>query len=722
MRELGVMKYILFIFCISMLSHQSVYSQWASNKVCAPAMNACMTKYSNNHGKNFDTPAAKAAHAGCMAEYDRCAKSNGVIKQGDGSYAQLYHPDNPDYIACKNKNPNVNTNSEVFRKCMNERTRPKPAPAKPPDTVKKAAEPTSATVASSACSKTDLRGCKNEFECRNNYGVWDGTNCKEASCPAGTIEDPQRPEVCKCSSEIAGVVIDRGSQQQCPSSCKASDNKVYDPLARGCVCNSGFNYQESTGRCVAKNQAAPVPQVAECLRELQEKVTSCDSAASTAVDKCDPKRENGEDDSVTALQGLLGGVNGYVQAKNSGTGAIDNCVNAGMASSTGYYALEELRDKCDVEINSCKTSCSDATSYLNANKDRFYQACRKKAWDDHSCQAPGRTPYQSYVEEEFNIEWDNVNKAAFERQIQEMQTHVADNNTKCETGTAISNRQKMSDFMLDMNDSVKSASQCQCQLSSSGQNCEKLPGPAECAINPALVGCAQATINCLSANDNSQRCACFRNPNSNDCKKIQQVNNAKLNSTEASSFAGVGGSVPIVNGINGGNPAGKVGAEISGDLSGINANGEAVGSNSSGTTTSDAGSPFGSAAGGSAGGGSFGGGGSGDPTATGAASEDEGSGNNRLNGFFNTAKSALGNLFKKGPDDKRSFNGINKNKLGESNEPSIDSKKWRPRGMVRGLAGDTEIAGKFEDIWKVMNRQYKIQDQKDQFLFGGEKK
>lgn len=491
-------------------------------------------------------------------------------------------------------------------------------------------------------------------------------------------------------------------------------NKACAPGMQKCM----RDYAAKYGAKNLNNTKAPT--AAECLRELQEKVTSCNAAASTAVDKCDSKREVGEGtDSLGALQNLLGGLNGYTQAKNAGTGATDNCVNAGLASSTGYYALEKLRSKCDGEISTCKTSCTDANSFIAANKERVYQQCRKKAFDENRNST--NFPYNGVAEETFNSDWDGTNKALFDGQIQEMQAKITDNNAKCETGTAVTNRDKMSDFMTDMNNSVKSASQCQCRLGSSGQDCSNPVGPSECAANPNLAGCAQATLNCLSVNDNSPKCICFRNPNSNECKNIKQANNVKVNSTDASSFAGVGGtggSTGAVGGVSGNT---EVGAVNVGDLSGLGSDGEAIGANASGTATADGGSPFGTAAGGAGMGSGSGGGGADGAPATEANGEEESS-SKKIGGLFNVAKSALGNLFKKGKDDKGTYNPVTGKYIDGANNSGLDSKKWRPRGMVRGLAGDIEIAGKFEDIWKVMNRQYKIQDQKDTFLFGGEKK
>lgn len=568
-------------------------------------------------------------------------------------------------------------------------------------------------TAQAPCSKTNPRNCTTMTACETNNGVWNGEACAAAPCPSGTTPDPRDSKYCICDAEMTPYSIERGSSQQCPAMCKAEDHKIYNIVARGCLCTGGYEDRTGLGTCVSN--AAPVPQVAACIQELQEKITACNTASAAAVDKCDPKRNSSDGDSLDALQGLLQG------ATVVAGGAAENCGRAAVAGSTGYYAIEELRGKCDTEIGTCKTSCSDAAAYINANKDRIYQKCRQKAWDDQQCLAPSATSYRSFTEEAFIVEWDGTNRVPFEEQIQRMQTSVTDYNSRCEVGgTADSNRDKMTSFMDDMNTAYKGAKQCECQLGSGG-NCDSQAGPAECAGNPSLPGCAVAGINCLSATDNSPKCVCFKNPNSNECKNIQQTNNQKVNSSDVSSFAGVGTGIGG-SASGGGNVSGKTesGNVNVGDLSGVGADGENIGANASGTATTDAGSPFGTAAGGGNAGSGGSSGGAGAPAAE--AGEEDDSTRKKIGGLFDVAKSAFGNLFKKGKDDKGTYDPVTGKYINGADANGLDSKKWRPRGMVRGLAGDTEIAGKFEDIWKVMNRQYKIQDQKDTFLFGGEKK
>lgn len=665
--------------------------------------------------------------------YQKCLSDHGVfavdrnISSSDNSQsdARLCYVGDPLCDRCLAQSRNAKTRSErrnQVQSCIEADAAAKRAAAKKTNSKPKKEEtplPRRAVVAapSTACTEEAPHRCATKETCEEKHGVWDGRACAIAPCIAGTTPDSNSPILCQCDDE-GGHSVQRGTDQICPNACRAEDHKVYDAEARSCVCSAGYRDTAGLGGagvCVADaTPAQPSSAAAECLREMQEKVNTCNSAASTAVDQCNPERK--EDDTIGALQALLQGATGIAM------GASQNCAQAAVAGSTGYYALEELRGKCDTEIGSCKTSCGDATSYIGANKERVYQECRKKQWvyytgNGFTCRLDNPYPL-AFTEDAWNAEWDKDNKAAFDQQVQQMQNNVATNNTKCETGTAVTNREKMSNYMTDMDNTFKSASQCECQLSAGGSNCTNQVGPKDCSADPTLPGCANAQVNCLNPSDNSPKCVCFRNPNSDECKSVAS-NVKQINSNSGlNGFAGPGGSSGFgaLGEISGG---GKTGVGINpGDLSELSSN-EVTAMNASGTTTADATSPFGAAngSGGSPGvNGNFGAG------ENSAAEDAESSTESKIRGMFNSAKGAIGSLFggsKKTNSNETSGYGSGFGGL-DANGNSINTKKWRPGKMIRGLAsgGDTEIAGKFEDIWKVMNRQYKVQDQKDSFIFG----
>ncbi|MCM2354068.1 MAG: hypothetical protein NDI63_10680 [Pseudobdellovibrio sp.] len=667
-------------------------------------------------------------------KYQKCLSDHGVfavernISSSDNSQsdARLCYVGDPLCDKCLAQSRNAKTRSErrnQVQGCLEADAAAKRAAAKKERTkttkTKKEETPRKTVVAtpSTACTEEAPHRCATKETCEEKHGVWDGRACAIAPCIVGTTPDSRSPILCSCDDE-GNHSVQRGTDQICPNACRGGDHKVYDSENRSCVCADGYRDTAGLGGagvCVADaTPAQPSTAAAECLREMQEKVNSCNSAASTAVDQCNPDRK--EDDTLGALQTLLQGATGAAM------GASQNCAQAAVAGSTGYYALDELRGKCDTEISSCKTSCGDATSYISANKERVYQECRKKQWvyytgNGFTCRLDNPYPL-AFTEDAWNAEWDKDNKAAFDQQVQQMQNNVATNNTKCETGTAVTNREKMSNYMTDMDNTFKSASQCECQLTAGGSNCTNQVGPKDCSADPTLPGCANAQVNCLNPSDNSPRCICFRNPNSDECKSVAS-NVKQINSnSNLSGFAGPGGSSGFggVGEVSGGSD--KTGVGINpGDLSELKSN-EVTAMNASGTTTADASSPFGAANGRGGSPGVNGNFGSGENSVGGDA---ESSAESRIRGMFNSAKGALGNLFggSKKNNNETSGYGFGSGGLDANGNP-IDAKKWRPGKMIRGLASgsDTEIAGKFEDIWKVMNRQYKVQDQKDSFIFG----
>lgn len=551
------------------------------------------------------------------------------------------------------------------------------------------------------------------------------TETAAASCPPGTTAQ-SGTNMCKCDGE--NVTVRRGTSEVCASSCKAEEHREYSVMQKSCVCSAGYIDPSGRGTGACQARRTPTPNVEACLQELQAKVDACGTAADVAVDRCDPKRKEGGD-SIDALQELLQGGSSLVG------GAAANCGRAAIAGTTGYYAVEAVRNKCDDDVSSCKTSCSDSESFINANKEKAYEKCRQKAFEDDSCLANPQYGELATIgrESEFYAAWDQNNRALFDQKIQEMLTQVSTENAKCETsGTALANRDKMTDFMDDMDSAFKSAAQCECQLGSNNANCANQVGPKDCAADPTLAGCATAKINCLDSTNNSPQCICFRNPTSDACLDVANLPMIPQNGSNVSGFAGGTAAKPVaaINGAGGGGASQNAGGKIDpGDLTGLKEDSEIVplGSTSGTATGAADGAPFGSAQsiGGASGGGSGGGAGAGDDLNA-AAGEGEGGIGSGIKSFFNTAKSGLSNMFNKkgsGSNNEATTSYGRGSGAGGLGQDGVDTKRWRPRGALRGLASgadseDQVMAGKFEDIWKVMNRQYKVQDQKDKFIFG----
>ena len=557
------------------------------------------------------------------------------------------------------------------------------------------------------CSSQSLHACKTQYFCIKEGGHWDylSESCKRATCHFGTTADMANPEKCLCNGETYAYV-DRGNfLQSCPIRCQATENKSYDFLARKCVCNDNFT-MATDGSCVANRPAQVAPNVSECWRELAEKAAACETAANTAVTKCD----SSERDSLGAIQDLLSGTSGS---------ASENCERAATAGTSGYHHFEDTRSACDEKINLCKTGCGDATTYLNANKERVYNACRDRAYQAEVNAGPALPP------DRFNSMWDRDNKANLDAQFQSLLTSIESSRATCETGTAAKNREKLTTAMNEMNSASKSANQCVCQLGSTSADCNSVKGPADCSDDPTLPGCAKVVDNCFDTNNVSLKCICFRHPESAQCRGSSPSINVKVNEGEASSFAGPkgvtdtrGNSAEVSNMAAGQATEGTSNVSVSKN-SIINAetelalpavtSGSAVGSVESAKDEKPVTSPAASTGGGNA---------LRNRNPSAPTAKVENGVVRKLGGFFDTAKSAIGGMFKKRSDTRET----DEYRDGSDPNQGFDSRKFRPRGMVRGVASDSVFAGKHEDIWKVMNKQYKVQDQKDNFIFDTDKK
>ena len=567
------------------------------------------------------------------------------------------------------------------------------------------------------CSAQYPQACKTYSTCRTAGGFWMllENTCKSVSCHLDTAPEANNPTKCNCLNDRY-FSVERGNYlQSCPSSCQLSQHKVYSFETKGCTCAEGYT-MSSQGTCNPIPVAAPPPpQVSNCWQELVEKVASCETASTSAVSKCEP----GGDDSLRAIQGLLANVNGS---------AKETCDQVATASTSGFYQVENTRKACDEQLNSCKTSCSEVTTYLNANKERLYNACRDRAFQAEALAGP------PLPQDRFNAMWDGQNRSDLDREFQGLITRADTSRGTCETGDAVKNREKLSDGMTEMDTSSKNASRCVCELNPGSSECAKsVVGPADCSANPNLAGCKNVAANCFDPNNVSLKCICVRHPENGECKKLNSTNKNTItldensfgpnkvgldtrngNGTEASGMASAGKISDAVDTVG---KFENLTRDIGGSgVSAPDASGEAAFSSLS-NAKSDKTEVGGATAAGGAG---LGGGVSARGAAPVAAIGNTTAASvvNRLGGLLDTAKSAIGGILKKGSGGSDSTDYREGGKGGSA----FDAKKFRPRGMVRGIASDEVFAGKHEDIWKVMNKQYKVQDQKDNFIFDDMKK
>ncbi|MFN3455535.1 MAG: hypothetical protein ACK41T_11300 [Pseudobdellovibrio sp.] len=550
--------------------------------------------------------------------------------------------------------------------------------------------------------------CGTESQCRENGGNWDGGSCAQATamCPRDTTVITGDTQNCLCAD--GKTKVSKYGAEFCPSSC-SDDGQIFNSQSKQCECdvskgyvliyNSGMSSEElysyNGSVCIKKDNVSKsidnqASSSLKCLSGIKARVESCKTQAETAVKQCDSKSSSSTSNNiVSGLQQVLQAAPLYMQTK-AGSGAYQNCLNVGLASQTGYYALDRLKKTCSSEISKCSSSCEDVKNDLENNQQRLYDNCMNEL---KVRSQSGGSNIQSI---ENSIQAANSElEIEVKSQLQQLAESVTESTGKCDPdGQAEENKNTLQNYMSDINNTAAQANQCQCQLSAGSTSCEAV-GPADCEKNPNLAGCKQATIDCSVSNP----------PPS--CKIITD------NKEVSSMIAGVGGGGGSAQTTNTDGVSKFAGADNInlGDLSGAKT--------TSGTEAvqADGGSPFGSAQGGGGGLGGGPGGGSSSGSGGPSGSSAEGSDPKSIGGFFNTAKSALSSLFGNG---KNSGSSLNSKTYGEENGAgsAIDPSKWRPG--VRGVAAANEngIGGKFQDIWKTMSNQYKRQGLQQNFIAG----
>ena len=411
--------------------------------------------------------------------------------------------------------------------------------------------------------------------------------------------------------------------------------------------------------------------VDECLVGIKYYVDACTDDAAKAVSSCDPDvQAESNSDSAFDMKNIFNAANNLALKKGAGSGAYETCLQTALITQAGYYTTEQLKQTCEPQVDKCKASCATAKNAISENNEAVYLNCRSQAMAADS----------SLSESEFDSQYGNN----ISKQLGELNTLSSSSSMACEKDAA-DYKAQIEQAGKDFNNAAKQAQVCRCQTGSTGEDCNAIKGPAECALNPNAVGCAQSTVNCN--NSDSLQCRCARNPNLAECKPG--------NGGGPSAFANTnGGFKPTTNSAS---------PKISTDDFNISFDEESNLAAVSGTEGSPT-SPFGSAqAGGTGGsGGGAGAAGEGDP----AAVEADGKGG--LNHLLDKAKGYVGSLF----GNKASGGGsLNDKKYGkDGNGKKIDPSKWKP-GMLRGVAGDgSEIGPKHRDIWKQMNSQYFLQE------------
>ncbi len=545
-----------------------------------------------------------------------------LAKAGLSNNTQAYHPENESFKYCRDEKK-VPLNTSSFSKCVSDHQASLQAKKTPAIKAPTTKEP----VTKSPEEKTPIR-----------------TERSTTTCDGVAAGD------CTCSAGVKKTMIKN------PDSTMDNSTAIYK-------CETV---------AASKTPISSKFDVDKCLSGIKYYVDICRDDSEKAVASCDPDQQ-AESNSDTAfdMKNILNAANNLALKKGAGSGAYETCLQTALITQAGYYTTDQLKQTCEPQVARCEKSCGTAKNFILEKQNEIYLNCKELALDDDS----------NLTGDEFDTKYGgNITT-----QLSELNA-LSDEATQACVNDAADYKAQIAQASKDFNNAAKQAQVCRCQTGSTGEDCNAIQGPAECALNPNAAGCSMSTVNCN--NSDSLQCRCARNPNLAECKP---------GNGGPSAFASInGGFKPTTS--NGGSQ--KI-SDGDFDISFDEESNLAAVSGTSGSPTS----PFGSAqAGGSGGGGGSGAGagGEGDPAAV--AADGEGG----LKHLLDKPKTMLNGLLNKMGFGNGSLS--DKKYKTDANGKKIDPSKWKP-GMLRGVAGDgSEIGPKHRDIWKQMNSQYFLQE------------
>ncbi len=428
--------------------------------------------------------------------------------------------------------------------------------------------------------------------------------------------------------------------------------------------------ENSDGKPVGDSPPAvatePSEEMKNCVVDPIKDAEACLADANRAAESCD--KDNQTNPEYTQLiQAPKKISDGFIRA-NQNSGKATECLLAGAVSSGSSEIAKLMKDRCDAESGSCKSTCgTDKIGELS-----------KKCFD--------KIPAEEIAKKE------GPNLKFFRESIEKVTANINEGTPICDKKVP-EKASGLETFMNQLGNSLNSAMRCSCQLAAStlgqgSKGCNSLPDAAYCAANPGAPDCVvfSAIDICTlgSPNYSAVGCKCQDDPKAQGCAGFVAQNAGN------SGFAGPDVKLPVggASFSPGGTTAGSGGGGENVDLSGLKADDAAA------VAKSKADGPgFLSGSGGGGGGGAASPGGGGGESALNGESESEA----KSLGLFGSVKSTLSNLFGKGSNGN-SGAGVARTSVGDPN-------RFRPTN-IRGLAGSNGFGTKNSNIWEAMNLQY----------------
>ncbi|OFZ31643.1 MAG: hypothetical protein A2622_03435 [Bdellovibrionales bacterium RIFCSPHIGHO2_01_FULL_40_29] len=415
----------------------------------------------------------------------------------------------------------------------------------------------------------------------------------------------------------------------------------------------------------------PNPVLKKCIEDHEIAIKKCVDESERAKTQCSKDIAEQQDDYKDKIEFIKLFSQALVSSK-AGTGSMLQCAGGSLITSAAIQLLNAAKDQCDLDMSGCETSCLEA-------EKTFSDLCLQFAEPSLNSETSVDTKYIKSYEAKYKDTIEvAVNKCVLE--APEKANHLRN-------------------ILMAMNDSQMAAAKCACQLSTTGPaagvpDCNSLPPVLNCIATPQIPGCIGAgNLNCTigSAEYDSLKCQCFREPTNSRCVTAKKTLPANFPGTDLS--RGIG-AVDADGSVGGYHDDG----DLNMDLGGFNQGQTTPQFDSAEINPESKGFLKGGAAGTASSGGGVS---SGDPMAepSGASEEDKG-----FLGMFNQMKSSVGNLFGKTKKAKSSAGKIGSADLNERNKSRV----------LRGLAGTrcqtSQVRCKNEDIFKIVERRYDINE------------
>ncbi len=405
----------------------------------------------------------------------------------------------------------------------------------------------------------------------------------------------------------------------------------------------------------------PDSNLKKCVDDWKNEALNCKKESDDAKKNCVGSTKMSKEDKETAS--AVDAARNVYTAPKSGSGMQQECFTAGLVASGAKSLLGPKSEVCESSVTSCLAACS--AEKLNKMREGCWAQISTVLQPADEIYA---TPNQTYF-----MEGDVAVR------------EITENASKVCSVDAKKGESEIGSLLSGVGDALASSLQCMCKTSSGAANCDALPTPGACDLNPAQAGCVYGAISVCTpgAGYDAKSCNCQLNPKDVGCPggaASGGLSNFASPSIKGNGLSAGGGSPSLAGGLksNGALP------DLPRGSNDDSSSGNQFTLGAGGTSPSGGGAPGGGSGG--VGGSS---GGEPPPAAAEAAAEEKG-----LGGLFNQAKTFLKDAL-----GKKSTTGASL-KNGTKTPTGMDPNKLRP---ARGIASKTGMGSRNQDIWKMSN-------------------